>query len=59
MEFMRRRWHGTRGSDKVIFASDYPLLDLQKTVAAARALSLSDADLERVLHVSARTLLFG
>ena len=52
------RWHGTRGSDKVIFASDYPLLDLQKTTTAARGLALPDADLRRVLYENARRLLF-
>jgi hypothetical protein len=59
MEFIAGRWHGTRGSDKVIFASDYPLLDLQKTTAAARALPLSDADLRRVMFENARTLLLA
>jgi len=58
LEFMAGRWHGTRGSDKVIFASDYPLLDLQKTTEAARALALPEADLRRILHGNARALLF-
>ena len=58
VEFMGGRWHGTRGSDKVIFASDYPLLDLQKTITAARGLALPDADLRRVLYENARGLLF-
>ena len=58
LEFMGGRWHGTRGSDKVIFASDYPLLDLQKTTSAARALALPDADLRRILYENARNLLF-
>ncbi len=57
-EFMAGRWHGTRGSDKVLFASDYPLLDLQKTIKAARALGLPEADLRRVLYENARGLLF-
>lgn len=59
LEFMGGRWHGTRGSDKVIFASDFPLLDLTKTAAAARGLALADADLRRILYENARTLLFG
>ena len=59
LEFMRGRWHGTRGSEKIIFASDYPLLDLPKTTAAARALALPDADLRRVLYENAQNLLFN
>lgn len=58
MEFMHGRWHGTRGSEKVIFASDYPLLDLQKTTKAARGMVLSDADLRRVMYDNAQALLF-
>ena len=55
---MGGRWHGTRGSEKVIFASDYPLLDLGKTVAAARGLSLADRDLRQIVYDNARKLLF-
>lgn len=58
MQFMGSRWHGTRGSDKVIFASDYPLLNLPKTIASARALALPEADLQRILCENARMLLF-
>lgn len=57
MEFLRGRWHGTRGSEKVLFASDYPLLDLQKTTASARRLELPDEDLRRVLYGNAKRLL--
>ena len=58
MAFMAGRWHGTRGSDKVLFASDYPLLDLARTVSAARGLALPAADLERVLFGNAQAMLF-
>ena len=58
LEFMGGRWHGTAGSDKVIFASDYPLLDLGKTTKAARALALTDAKLRRVLYDNANELFF-
>jgi len=58
MEFLGGRWHGTRGSDKTIFASDYPLLDLQKTTDAARGLALPDGDLRRVLYENARGVFF-
>ena len=56
---MGGRWHGTRGSDKVLFASDYPLLDLPKTTAAARWLALPEADLSRILYANARALFFA
>ena len=58
MEFMAGRWHGTKGADKVLFASDYPLLDLGRAVAAARAMKLEDGDLRRVLFDNANRLLF-
>jgi len=45
VSFMRGKWHGTHGSEKVVFASDWPLLDMQKTVKAARELSLSQEQL--------------
>lgn len=57
-EFLAGRWHGTRGCDKVIFASDYPLLDLKKTTDAARAMNLADEHLQRILHDNAHELLF-
>ncbi len=59
LEFMGGRWHGTRGSDKVIFASDYPLLDLPRTIRAARGLPLPAHDLERILHTNAQRLFFA
>ena len=59
LEFMGGRWHGTRGSDKLIYASDYPLLDLLRTTRAARGLALADADLRRIMHDTANRLLFG
>ena len=58
LEFMAGRWHGTRGSDKVIFASDYPLLDLAKTTKAARQLALPDDALANILHGNAERLFF-
>ena len=58
-EFIAGRWHGTRGSDKVIFASDYPLLDLPRTIRAARALDLPQDDLRRMLHDNAQRLFFA
>ncbi len=59
MEFMAGSWHGTKGCDKVLFASDYPLLDLTRTIGSARALSLGDEQLSRILHDNARELFFA
>lgn len=59
LDFMAGHWHGTRGSDKVIFASDYPLLDLQRAARAARALALPHDDLARILHSNAERLFFA
>jgi uncharacterized protein len=59
LEFMGGRWHGVRGCEKVIFASDYPLLDLKKTVAAARGLEFGESELRRVLHDNAQELFFS
>jgi predicted TIM-barrel fold metal-dependent hydrolase len=56
MDFLRGRWHGTPGSEKVIFASDFPLLDMRRATADARALSLSEDQLRTVLHDNARRL---
>ncbi len=58
MAFMAGRWHGTPGSERVIFASDYPLLDLQRTVSAARALALPDTALRQIMHDNADRVLF-
>lgn len=59
LEFMGGRWHGTPGSEKVLFASDYPLLDLDKTISAARALGLPEPALKRVLFDNAHELFFS
>ncbi len=59
LDFMSGRWHGTSGSDKVIFASDYPLLDLKKTTDAARRLAVTEAGLPSALYGNARALFFS
>lgn len=50
LDFMRGSWHGTRGCTKVLFASDWPLLDMDRAVRAARALDLPEAELRCFLH---------
>lgn len=59
MEFLAGSWHGTPGCERVIFASDFPLLDMGKTVAAARKLDLSEQQLARLLHDNAHELFFN
>ena len=54
--FLAGKWHGVRGCDKTIFASDYPLLDLGITTRDARAMSLDPERLERVLFANADRL---
>lgn len=56
MDFISAGWHGTRGDEKVLFASDYPLLDMQRATASARAMPLSDGQLRNVLHDNATRL---
>ena len=56
VEFMRGTWHGTPGSKKVLFASDFPLLDMKKTTDQARALDISDDGLADFLYNNARRL---
>ncbi|MBK8739568.1 MAG: amidohydrolase family protein [Betaproteobacteria bacterium] len=38
LDFLKGGWHGTRGCDKVVFASDFPLLDMQRSVRDLRQL---------------------
>ena len=56
---MGGRWHGTAGAEKVLFASDYPLLDLGRTVASARRMDLPGDALASILHGNAQRLFFS
>lgn len=58
IDFLGSRWHGTPGCERVIFASDYPLMNMGKCVASARKLELSPEQLSRLLHDNAKELLF-
>lgn len=55
-EFLAGRWHGTPGSRKIIFASDWPLLDLQQVTRAARDLPLTDEQQHDFLYGNAKRL---
>lgn len=50
LEFMAGKWHGQAGSEKVIFGTDYPLLNLQKATEDARSLDLPHEVLELFLY---------
>jgi uncharacterized protein len=54
LHFMR-----TRGRDKVIFASDYPVLSFERTLGEARALDLDDDVRAAYLHGNAASYFFG
>ncbi len=55
-DFLTGKWHGVRGCDKTIFASDYPLLDLAIVTRDARAMTLDLDRLERFLFANADRL---
>ncbi|MDO9525253.1 MAG: amidohydrolase family protein [Gemmobacter sp.] len=59
MRFLRGKWHGVRGCDKVVFASDYPLMDLDRTVRDARAMDLTPDQLAAFLCGTAERLFWG
>ena len=59
LDFLRGGWHGVRGADKVLFATDFPLLDIDRATAAARALDLDDDRARAFLHDNAARLLWG
>ncbi len=49
----------TRGTDRVIFASDYPVLSMERCIGEARALDLPAPVLEAWLHGNAEAFFFG
>lgn len=59
LDFIGGHWHGTPGCEKVIFASDFPLLDMQRCVRDARALPFSEQQLRHVLHDNAQRLFWS
>lgn len=54
LHFMR-----TRGRDKVIYASDWPVLKMRRVIPEAQALDLPDDVLENYLHNTAQRFFFG
>ena len=57
-DFLSGSWHGVRGCDKVLFASDYPLMDIARCAASARRMSLEEDRIRPFLHGNAARL-FG
>jgi predicted TIM-barrel fold metal-dependent hydrolase len=49
----------TRGRDRVLFASDHPVLSMRRCVSEARALDLPEDVLEAWLHGNAEAFLFS
>jgi predicted TIM-barrel fold metal-dependent hydrolase len=56
LSFLGGKWHGVWGCEKVLFASDFPLLDLERTVRDARELGLEPPQLENFLFRNATNL---
>jgi predicted TIM-barrel fold metal-dependent hydrolase len=49
----------TRGSRKILFASDHPVLDFRRLVAEAEALPLREGVLDLFLYENAKRLFFA
>jgi predicted TIM-barrel fold metal-dependent hydrolase len=49
----------TRGQDKIIFASDHPVLPMERCIAEARELDLREGVLDKFLYQNAERLFFA
>jgi predicted TIM-barrel fold metal-dependent hydrolase len=49
----------TRGQDKVIFASDHPVLSMDRCIEEAHALDLREGVLDKYLYANAHRVFFG
>ncbi len=49
----------TRGKDKILFASDHPVLSMERCAKEARALDLRPGVLDKFLFENAERLLFA
>ena len=49
----------TRGQDKILFASDHPVLAMDRCLAEARELKLRDGVIEKFLYANAQKLFFS
>lgn len=57
LDFLRGKWHGVAGAEKVLFGTDYPLLNLPKACADVRGLDLPDDVVERFVFKNAERVL--
>jgi predicted TIM-barrel fold metal-dependent hydrolase len=48
----------TRGQDKVMFATDFPFLTMDRCIAEVKALALSDEARAKYLYDNAASVLF-
>ena len=53
------QYMNTRGRQKILFASDHPVLEMSRCIEEACALDLRDGVLDRYLYANANDLLFG
>ncbi len=49
----------TRGQDKIIFASDHPVLPMDRCITEAKELDLREGVLDKFLYQNAERLFFG
>jgi predicted TIM-barrel fold metal-dependent hydrolase len=49
----------TRGQDKILFASDHPVLSMERCISAALELDLREGVLDKYLHANAERLFFS
>jgi len=49
----------TRGQDKVLYASDHPVLDMRRCLEEAQKLDLREGVLRKFVYENARKLFFG
>ena len=49
----------TRGKDRVLFASDYPVLSMERCIGEATALDLDDEVIDNWLYANADAFFFG
>jgi predicted TIM-barrel fold metal-dependent hydrolase len=49
----------TRGQDKILFASDHPVLSMERCLSEAQALDLREGVLDKYLYANAHRVFFG
>lgn len=57
LAFLGGKWHGQPGAEKVVFGTDYPLLNLSKAVGDARSLDVPVDVLEKFLYSNMKEIL--